>query len=52
MREIGIEKFNIELYERYNFNTKQELNKKEGDVIKQIGTLNDRIAGRNNQHCR
>ena len=52
IREIGIENFKIELHDIYNCNNKQELNKKEGDVIKQIGTLNDRIAGRTNQYGR
>ena len=34
IRELGIENFNIELYKIYNCNTKQELNKKEGEIIK------------------
>jgi hypothetical protein len=46
MNELGIYKFYIELYELYKCNTKEELNKREGEVIRQIGTLNMRIAGR------
>ena len=36
----------IELYEVYPCNSKEELLKKEGDIIRQIGTLNKCIAGR------
>ena len=49
IREVGIENFYIDLYEIYNCSTKQHLNKKEGEIIKQIGTLNNRIAGRTNR---
>ena len=36
----------IELYELFPCQSKEELNKKEGEVIRQIGTLNRGIAGR------
>jgi hypothetical protein len=38
--------FYIELYENYNCNSKEELNRREGEVIREIGTLNKVIAGR------
>lgn len=39
----------IELYELYPCNSKEELLKKEGEVIRQIGTINYQIAGRTNK---
>ncbi len=36
----------IELYEIYPCNCKEELHRREGEVIRQIGTLNRCIAGR------
>ena len=36
----------IELYENYPCNNKNELFKREGEIIRQIGTLNSIIAGR------
>ena len=36
----------IELYENYPCENKEQLNKREGEIIKEIGTLNKRIAGR------
>ena len=36
----------IELYELFPCSCKEELDKKEGEIIRKIGTLNDRIAGR------
>lgn len=36
----------IELYEEYPCNNKEQLNKREGEVIRQIGTLNKNISGR------
>ncbi len=36
----------IELYENYPCNNKQELERREGEVIRQIGTINKFIAGR------
>ena len=37
----------IELYSLYPCNSKEELDKKEGEIIRLIGTLNSKIAGRN-----
>lgn len=39
----------IELYEVCSSNSKEELGKKEGEVIRQIGTINKNIAGRTNK---
>ncbi len=39
----------IELYENYPCNSKKELKKREGEVIRLIGTLNSRIEGRNSK---
>ena len=36
----------IELYENYSCKNKEELCKKEGEIIRLIGTLNGRIEGR------
>jgi hypothetical protein len=36
----------IELYENYPCNNKEELCKREGEIIRQIGTINSIIAGR------
>lgn len=46
MRELGIDNFYIELYEEYPCNNKEQLNKREGEVIRLIGTLNEKISGR------
>ena len=42
----------IELYEVYPCNSKEELLKKEGDIIRQIGTINKCIAGRTQKEYR
>jgi len=42
----NIEDWYIELYELYPCNLKTELKKREGEVIRKIGTLNKQIAGR------
>jgi hypothetical protein len=39
----------IELYEVFPCENKQELNKREGEIIREIGTLNHQIAGRTQQ---
>ena len=39
----------IELYEIFACKNKEELQKREGEVIREIGTLNKRIAGRSRQ---
>ncbi|EKX38210.1 hypothetical protein GUITHDRAFT_115554 [Guillardia theta CCMP2712] len=46
MRQHGVDKWKIELYERFPCSNRTELRKKEGDIIKQIGTLNGKVAGR------
>jgi hypothetical protein len=46
MLELGIDKFYIELIENYPCDSKQELHAREGYWIKQIGTIEQRIAGR------
>ena len=40
------ENWYIELYELYPCNNKEELLKKEGEIIREIGNLNTQIAGR------
>lgn len=42
----------IELYENFSCNSKEELNKREGEVIREIGTLNTIVAGRTQQEYR
>jgi hypothetical protein len=42
----NISDWKIELYELYPCNNKEELEKKEGEIIRLIGTLNKNIAGR------
>ena len=49
MNELGFDNFYIELHENYNCNSKEELNKREGEVIREIGNLNMLIAGRSKQ---
>ena len=39
--------WHIELHEYYPCNNKEELCKREGEVIREIGTINKQIAGRN-----
>ena len=39
----------IELYENKSCNNKEELCKREGEIIREIGTLNSRIAGRDDK---
>ena len=46
MKEIGVEHFYIELLEEYPCENKEQLLKKEGFYIRQIGTLNGCIVGR------
>ena len=46
MNEVGIDKFDIHHIEDYPCEGKEELRKREGELIKDIGTLNQRIAGR------
>ena len=42
----------IELYEECKCDNKEQLNKREGEVIRQIATLNKQIAGRTNKQYR
>ena len=46
MNELGVDNFYIELYENYSCNSKEELNRSEGERIRAIGNLNHLIAGR------
>ena len=46
MRELGTACFQIELIEEYPCQTKQQLREREGEWIKNIGTLNETISGR------
>ena len=47
MRDTNdIDNWYIELYEEFPCENIEQLLKKEGDIIRQIGTLNSRIAGR------
>jgi hypothetical protein len=49
MYDKGIENFYIELYELFPCNSRQELEKREGEVIREIGTINLFVAGRTHQ---
>lgn len=47
MRDIGSEHFYIELYEEYPCDNKEQLNKREGEVMRLLNAkLNMRVAGR------
>ena len=46
MNETGIDYFEIVEVEKYPCNRKAELLKREGELIKEIGTLNERIEGK------
>ena len=46
MRKTNIEDWYIELYEEFSCENKEQLNKREGQIIREIGTLNKKIAGR------
>ena len=46
IRETNIEDWYIELYEEFSCENKEQLNKREGQIIREIGTLNKQIAGR------
>ncbi len=45
MREIGIDNFYIELYEDFPCERKEQLEKYEGEIIRNIGTMNKVISG-------
>ena len=46
MREIGVDRFRIQLLEEYPCEDKYQLRQREGYYIRQIGTLNQIVAGR------
>ena len=46
MNEIGFDRFRIQLICHYPCEDKYQLRQKEGEYIRQIGTLNTQIAGR------
>ena len=46
MNENGIDNFYIELEEEYSCENVEQLRKREGEIIREKGTLNERIAGR------
>ena len=46
MQKFGVDTFYIELIENYPCRSKDELRAKEGEWIRRIGTLNDKVAGR------
>ena len=46
MNDLGVENFYIELLEEFPCENKEQLRKREGYHIRDIGTLNSRIAGR------
>jgi hypothetical protein len=46
IKEIGIEHFRIELIEYFPCETKEQLHAREGQLIRQLGTLNCKIEGR------
>ncbi len=46
IRETNIEDWFIELYEEFSCENKEQLIKREGQIIREIGTLNKLIAGR------
>ena len=45
MNETDLNDWYIELYEDYPCERKEQLNKREGEIIREIGTLNKYIAG-------
>ena len=46
IREADIKDWYIELYQEISCENKEQLNKREGQIIREIGTLNKLIAGR------
>jgi group I intron endonuclease len=48
INEIGFDRFRIELIENYPCEDRYQLRQKEGQYIRQLGTLNNTIAGRTN----
>ena len=52
MSEIGVDKFYIELIEEYPCNNIEQLLKREGFYIRQMGTLNKIVSGRTKSEYR
>ena len=50
--ELGVDKLYIELIEEYPCENLEQLNRKEGEHIRQIGTLNKMVAGRTKKEYR
>ena len=46
MNENGIDNFYIELVEEYSCENIEQLRKREGEIIREMGSLNHKIAGR------
>ena len=46
MNEHGRDDFDIDIVEEYPCETKEQLEKREGEIIREMGTLNQRKAGR------
>jgi hypothetical protein len=46
MWETDFNNWYIELYENFPCDNKEQLNKREGEIIREIATLNKNIAGR------
>ena len=55
MRELGVDKFYIEWHSDYPCERGDQLTKREGEVMRELGTLkngyNDRQAGRSDAEC-
>ena len=49
MNELGVENFEIELVENCPCESQEELEKREGEIIKDIGTLNQKVVGRSDE---
>ena len=49
MKQVGVDNFYIELIETYPCNSKEELGAREGQWIRQIGTLNKNVSGRSSK---
>ena len=52
MLDKGVDMFYIELYEECPCNSEEQLHKREGEVIREIGSLNKLIAGRTRKEYR
>ncbi len=46
MKEKGVDQFYIELYKEVECENKEQLRKAEGEIIREIGTMNQMVAGR------